>query len=138
MWVTKWKQSGLNIPEKLMDTFKSCDPVFSPNIYVLLHLALTLPITSCECERSFGQLKLIKTSHCSTVSASRLSGLSLMKMNRTRRNYMINSPTEMKSLVASFHQLHPRKLKLPFMMADYQFMARLLIFLNSLFYVVHP
>ena len=70
MWVTKWKQSGLNIPEKLMDTFKSCDPVFSPNIHVLLHLALTLPITSCECERSFSQLKLNKTSHRSTVPAS--------------------------------------------------------------------
>ena len=38
----------------------ACDRTSLPNIYVLLQLALTLPVTSCESERSFSQLKLIK------------------------------------------------------------------------------
>ena len=84
IWVAKWKDPApeCEVPVKLIDVFNACDLVGFPNIHTLLHLALTLPITSCECERSFSQLKLIKTPHRSTTSAARLSGLSLMKMNR--------------------------------------------------------
>ena len=117
MWVAKWKDSE-SVPEKLVDTLQACDPVFFPNIHVLLYLTLTLPITSCECERSFSQLKLIKTAHRSTTSATRLSGLGLMKINRKICNQLNDSPQELKALVASFHQLHPRRIKLPFMLTD--------------------
>ena len=106
------------IPEKLVDALKECDGLSYPNIRVLLELALTLPITSCECERSFSQLKLIKTSHRSTTSAHRLSGLALMKINREKCNRISTSSTEMKALVLSFHQMHPRRMKLPFMLED--------------------
>ena len=37
-----------------------------------------------ESERSFSQLKLLKGYHRSTMSADRLNGLALMKINRTR------------------------------------------------------
>ena len=42
------------------------------DIFVLLKLALTLPVTTCECERSFSQLKLIKTCRRSTMTDDRL------------------------------------------------------------------
>ena len=118
MWVAKWKEPGCEIPVKLVDAFNACDTVAFPNIHILLQLALTLPITSCECERSFSQLKLIKTSHCSTTSANRLSGLSLMKMNRDTCDNLQKSSSEMKALVLQFHQMHPRRMKLPFILAD--------------------
>ena len=63
MWVRKWKGSSSEAPHKMIDAFKVCDKTSYPNIYLLLQLSLTLPITSCESERSFSQLKLLKTSH---------------------------------------------------------------------------
>ena len=60
-WILKWKQhDSTDLPTSLVDIFQACSPFQFPNIHVLLHLALTLPITSCESERSFSQLKLIK------------------------------------------------------------------------------
>ena len=63
MWVSKWQQHTTreDVPKKLVDAFFACDRFTFPNIRVLLHLALTMPITSCESERSFSQLKLLKT-----------------------------------------------------------------------------
>ena len=52
MWVNKWKQHGTG-PQKLVDVFHACDITSFPNVHVLLHLALTLPIISCKSERSF-------------------------------------------------------------------------------------
>ena len=113
MWVRKWKQHTSDFPKKLIDVLQACDPVTFPNVRVLLQLALTLPITSCESERSFSQLKLIKTSRRSTIAADRLSGLSLMKINRIHCEKLQQS--HMKELVQSFNQLHPRRMKLPFL-----------------------
>ena len=67
---------------KLVDVLSACDEVTLPNIKVLLKLALTVPITSCECERSFSQLKLLKTPRCCTMTSERLGGQALMKLNR--------------------------------------------------------
>lgn len=81
-----------------------------------MHIVLTLPISSCEAERSFSQLKLIKTSLHSTMSGHRLSGFPLMKINRDFCE-KLSSPGN-KKLVETFGQLHPRKMKLPFVLAD--------------------
>ena len=115
MWVRKWKQHGSDVPKKLADVLQGCDHTAFPNIGVLLRLALTLPITSCESERSFSQLKLIKTSHRSTMEADRLSSLSLMKINRDHCVKLQHS--HMKELVQTFSQLHPRRM-LPFLLSD--------------------
>ena len=118
MWVQKWKEPGGNTPKKLVDVLEACDATSFPNIHVLLRLALTLPITSCECERSFSQLKLIKTAHRSTTTATRLSGLALMKINREKCDKIYSSHSELTSLVLTFSQVHSRKMKLPFILAD--------------------
>ena len=117
----KWKQqhaTSSDIPHKLVDALHSCSELQFPNLHVLLQVALTLPITSCESERSFSQLKLIKTSHRSTMTNNRLSGLALMKINRNRCNELLLSEEKIKCIVKSFAQLHPRRMKLPFMLAD--------------------
>ena len=66
-------------------------------------------------ERSFSQLKLIKTARRATMSESRLGSLALMKINRDRCNQLL-SAENMKKLVVSYSQLHPRRMKLPFML----------------------
>lgn len=118
MWVLKWKELDSDLPKKLVDSLKACDAMSFPNIHILLRLALTLPITSCECERSFSQLKLIKTAHRSTTTATRLSGLALMKINREKCDKIYSSQSELASLVLTFSQVHSRRMKLPFILAD--------------------
>ena len=103
MWARRWKQES-SYPENLIDVLKVCDETAFPNIRVLLQLALTFPITSCDSERSFSQLKLIKTSHHSTMTERRLSALSLIKINQTRLEKLHTS--------SNMGQLHPRRMKL--------------------------
>ena len=60
MWIRKWKlldNSSTDAPNKLVDALRMCEATEFPNISCLLKLALTLPITSCESERSFSQYK---------------------------------------------------------------------------------
>ena len=110
MWIRKWKQHNLSTdtPKKLVDV----------NIFSFLKLALTLPITSCESERSFSQLKLMKTCIQSTMTDLRLNRLALMKIHRDRCNKIQKYPNKMKELGQSFRQLHPRRMKLPYVLAD--------------------
>lgn len=122
MWVRKWQQQQETsqaenaLPRKLVDVYSRCEPLAFPNIVVLLRIALTLPFTSCESERSFSQLKLIKTAHRSTMVAERLGSLCLMKINRDRCEHL--KKFEMKELAHSFAQVHRRRMKLPFLLSD--------------------
>ena len=102
----------------MIDAFKVCDKTSYPNIYLLLQLSLTLPITSCESERSFSQLKLLKTSHRSTMTANRLSSLAMLKINRARCEHLQHSASKLSGMVQTFKQLHPRRMKLSFMLQD--------------------
>ena len=86
MWSRMWQEKqkeGIKLPKKLIGVFQACDSITFPHIHILLHLALALPITSCESERSFSQLKLTKTARRSTMTTSRLGDLVLMKINRS-------------------------------------------------------
>ena len=96
MWVRKWKQHESDIPSKMIDALQACDLSVFPNVHVLVRLALTIPITSCESERSFSQLKLVKSSHRSTMTSERLSGLTLIKMGtaKTRNREIGNGKLE--------------------------------------------
>jgi len=40
----------------VIQILNECNPDFFPNIYKLLQILITLPITSCEAERSFSTL----------------------------------------------------------------------------------
>lgn len=46
-----------------------------PNLYILLKIAITLPVTSVSTERSFSKLKLIKTKLRTTMGEDRLESL---------------------------------------------------------------
>ena len=99
-----------------MVALPACSALQFPNLHTLLLLALTLPITSCESERSFSQLKRIKDSRRLT-NDHRLSGLALMKINRDSCNEL-TSVEMLHDLEKSFMQLHPRRMRLSFMFVD--------------------
>lgn len=75
----------------------------------------TLPDAS---HNHFSQLKLIKTSLQSTMTESRLNGLAILKINKELCDDIQRSPKKLKLIIQSFSMLHPRRMKLPFILAD--------------------
>ena len=78
LWRTKWKSEDV----KAKQSTKALGFVDKDYIYVILVISVTLPITSCECERTISMLKLLKTSLRSTMGNDRLNGLALMLIHR--------------------------------------------------------
>ena len=58
----RWKQRYMNHkaedrPSSPAKAIKDCDRDCFPNVYILLQIACTIPVTSCECERSASALR---------------------------------------------------------------------------------
>ena len=69
LWKSMWARKQeialeIDTPEKCLT---EVDSDYYPNISTLINLIVTLPVASCECERSISMLKLIKTSLRSTT-----------------------------------------------------------------------
>ena len=61
----RWQQKFHDMPEEERPSspaqaIKVCDPDYFPNVRVLLQIACTLPVTSCECERSASALRRLQ------------------------------------------------------------------------------
>ncbi len=54
-----------------------------PNFWTALRIALTLPVTVAQAERSFSKLKLIKSYLRSTMSQEWLNGLAIISINHS-------------------------------------------------------
>ena len=81
MWKIKWTKmpSGANeldTPEKVL---RHTGKDLYPNIHALLVIITTLPVTSCECERSISLLRHLKTALRSTMGED---SLALLKCHR--------------------------------------------------------
>jgi len=62
------------IPASPLEALDVCNKDFFPNIYVLLKIFATLPVSIAATERSFSALKRIKDYLRSTMAESRLNG----------------------------------------------------------------
>ena len=65
MEMCRWKckfstVSADKLPNSPSEAIKVCDAQLYPNIRILLQIACTLPVTSCECERSASVLRRLK------------------------------------------------------------------------------
>ena len=96
------KQKQLDTPTKAL-SFVYKD--YFPNIYVILVISVTLPVTSCECERTISMQKLLKTSLQSTMGNDKLNGLALMLIHR---DVELNPG----AVVEEFSRCYPRRLLL--------------------------
>ena len=90
----------LNTPEKVLN---HTDKDMYPNIHAITIVIATLPVTSCECERSISMLRFIKSSLRNTMGQNRLNGLAMLYYNR----HISLKPDE---VVQEFAARHPRKL----------------------------
>ena len=92
LWYCKWRreQEMARKLDTLGKTLSHTDREYFPNIHTMLVIAVTLPITSCECERSISALRFLKTCLRSTMSQERLNGLAMLQYHKdihfTRRS----------------------------------------------------
>ncbi len=90
-------------PDSCAKALKCCDPDLYPNLSVLLQLACTLPVTSCECERSGSTLRRLSNYMRGSMGQERLSGLALLHTH-------YDFPIDIEKVVQEFFRLHPRRL----------------------------
>ena len=114
----RWKMkftsmSSSHRPDSLQAALQCCDEDAFPNLKVLLVIACTLPITTCETERANSQLKLIKTDLRSTMAEERLAGLAMIKVHRR----MVDD-LDFDELIVTFANKHPRRMALPCVLSD--------------------
>lgn len=108
MWQAKWRVCDANLA-KCIDTpvkaLPHADQDYFPNIRTLMLIMVTLPVTSCECERSISLLRLIKSTLLTTMSEDRLNALALMQ-------YYHDIDINPDEIVAEFARCHPRRMEL--------------------------
>ena len=87
-------------------------PESIPNIFKLLKLFATLPMTSCSCKHSASDLWRLDTYLWSTQSEERLTSLAIIqKLAIIHSNYSM--PVDIVKVTKLFMAKHPRRLKLP-------------------------
>ena len=82
LWSTYWETHEGPHPDNIASTLKAVSFSGFENIKVILRILGTLPITSCECERSISALRTLKNYQRSTMVEDRLNGLALMKIHQ--------------------------------------------------------
>ena len=92
-------------PSSLAESIKDCDSDLFPNIYVLLQIACTIPVTSCECERSASALRRLNNYMRASMGKSRLSHLALLHIH-------YDMQVDLDEVVDCYACLHPRRMEL--------------------------
>ena len=82
-WKTLWQSIDRELPNNLLLALGACDEDAFSNIYRLLVIACTLPITSAEAERSFSLM--IMTCSRSTMPEERFSDLAVIATHNSER-----------------------------------------------------
>ncbi|XP_065650969.1 52 kDa repressor of the inhibitor of the protein kinase-like [Hydra vulgaris] len=103
-WKRKWSAiKPEDRPNTLAKAIKICDENQYPNLFELLKIGCTLPVTSAECERSFSAMRRLGTWLRASMTADRLVSLAIM-------NIHYNEIVDYKQVSKLFFTLHPRKL----------------------------
>ena len=90
----------------LMVEKETCN--FFPELLKVLKIFSTLPVTSCEAERSFSTLKRLKTFLRSTMGEDRLNSLAVLNIHRDICNIVMEEDIE--KLVNKFSEGQGRKM----------------------------
>ena len=81
-WKSKWIMIvPQDRPQNLSDSLKQCCSHSLPNIFTLLKLFATLPVSSCSCERSASTMRCPYNYLRCSQSEERLSALALINSN---------------------------------------------------------
>ena len=92
-------------PSTLAEAVKICDYDVYPNIFILLSICCTWPVTTCECERSFSGPRRLNTYLRATQSSERLDALALMHIHGDMN-------IDVDCIIDLFAKLHPCRMQL--------------------------
>ena len=81
MWYKSVVTDAEEPTTSLAKTLQHCDKLLYPNVHRLLSLLATTPVTSCEAERTFSQMKLVKNVLRSAMSTDRLNSLLTLRIH---------------------------------------------------------
>ena len=82
LWQTYWVAYKGSIPSSVASTLKAVTFDSFADIKVALRILATLPVTSCECERSFSAMRRLKNYTRSTMVEDRFNALALMEIHQ--------------------------------------------------------
>ena len=104
MWKEK-KDRREDIADSIGATLEQIDKDAYVNIYTMLQILITIPISSASCERSISTLRNLKTYLRNTMVQDRLNGLALMHAHREME-------LNLEKIVDLFANLHPRRMRM--------------------------
>jgi hypothetical protein len=82
-WKMKWNVEPASArPSTAIDALRECPEMSYPNIFTLLLIFATLPISTCTAERCFSCLQRLKSYLRSVMGEIRLNGLAHLTLNR--------------------------------------------------------
>ncbi len=105
LWKCKWRSFSAELPNSPSKALHHASESMFPNIHCLLRVTCTLPVTSCECERSVSVLRRLKTYLRTTIGQERLTGLALMHIH-------YGMDLDLDEIVNIFARRHPRRMLL--------------------------
>lgn len=82
-WRSQFRDQEVVKPANALDALAVCNAKFEPNIYKVLQIFATLPVTTAMAERSFSTLRRLKTYLRSTMTGDRLTALALLNIHET-------------------------------------------------------
>lgn len=105
----RWKRHYMAMapdkrPSSCSQAIKECDRDTFPNIHTLLRIVCTMPVTSCECERSCSVLRRLSSYMRASMGQDRLSSLALIHIH-------YDHCIDLDEVVDTFAKVHPRKLE---------------------------
>ena len=107
LWERMWKRKKdrrEDIPDSIGATLEKIEKDAYVNIYTILHILITIPISSASCERFISTLQNLKAYLRNTTVQDRLNGLVLMLAHREMELDLEKS----RDLFANFH---PRRMR---------------------------
>ena len=105
LWHCKWSSYPYELPNTPSKSLQHASERMFPNINCLLRVICTLPVTTCECERSISVIRRLKTYLRATMGEERLSGLALMHIH-------YDMDLNVEEIIDIFARQHPRRMLL--------------------------
>jgi len=85
-WENKWKKEDVSTaPSSAIKALCACHADIYPNVYILLTVLVTLPVSTATSERSFSTMRRLKTYLRSSSGNERMTGLALLSIHEDRQ-----------------------------------------------------
>ena len=83
LWVNKWKKEDVStVPSSTIEALCAFHVDIYPNVYILLTVLGTLPVSAATRERSLSTMRRLKTYLRSSIGNERMTGVALLSIHK--------------------------------------------------------